>query len=359
MNTELLPHMNPQNTATRAILLINNPISADMSRMTLDADGIRPEEVTLITLRQTLRPWFDQCRDVLHYPAAPSLRLTGQWRFLGFYWRAARLLNRELRSPHLEEIYIVNNDNLLTNHALAWRRQGGKARITVISEGLMNYIDVQPRNRGAWRHRTKRLIAGSLGLLTHPVTGHLSGSFDPTVSRVISFVAAGLFAPQEKVVILPFQPVTPSIPPQPNTLLYVETALWPWMPQEQWQPIARAFAAWIRQQNPSRLLVKEHPSYPACPLLRSLLPPFELLPKCQSIEEMAPNIEAAHVVGTCCTGLVTLRLIRPDLQISDFGANRYIPAAYHNDFSVVHLMREVGVRVVDCPGGEQPDAAIA
>jgi len=350
VNMEILAKMNSQSAATRAILIINNPISADVSRMALAADGIRPQEVTLITLRRTRRLWFDQCREVLHYPANPSLRMMGQWPFLGFYWRAAQILTRELRSPHLQEIYIVNNDNLLTNHALAWRRQGGKARITVISEGLMNYQDIQLRNRAAWRHHTKRLIAGSLGLLTHPVTGHLSGAFDSSVSRVISFVATGIFAPKEKVVILPFQPVAPAITPQPNTLLYVETALWQWMPQDQWHPIARALAAWIRQQAPSRLLVKEHPSYPACPVLRSLLPSFKILPRGQSIEEMAASIEASHVVGTCCTGLVTLRLLRPDLQISDFGANRYIPAAYNNDFSVVNLMREVGVNVVDCIG---------
>lgn len=345
--------MEKASPGSRAIVFINNPISADVAWKALDADGICLGDVTLITLRQIRRPWFEQCRRVMHYPAAPSLRFWGQWRFMGFYWRAARLLIQELQSPNLQEVYIVNNDNLLTNHSLAWRSHRSSPRITVIAEGLMNYLDIRPRNRAAWRHQTKRLISRVLGLAHQPVTGHLSGSFEPNVGRVISFVASGLFAPAEKVVILPFQPVVPLVKPQPDTLLYVETPIWQWMSQDQWQPVARALATWIRQINPKRLLLKEHPTSLTCPILRSLLPPFEIMPKGQSIEELAPTIDAAHVVSTCCTGLVTLRLLRPDLQISDFGANRYIPAAYNNDFSVVNLMRAVGVKVVDCIGDHQ------
>lgn len=145
---------------------------------------------------------------------------------------------------------------------------------------------------------------------------------------------------------LPFRPVLPKVPPREDTLLYVETALWQWMQPSDWEPLARAFAAWIHARNRPRLLIKTHPSYPACPLLRSLLPPFEVVYPDRSIEQVAPEIDAAEVVGTCCTGLVTLRFLRPDISIVDLGSDIYIPKAYHGDWSSVELMRRVGVKVI-------------
>ncbi len=336
----------------RALLLINNSISADLAELALDSDEIRPEEAALITLRKLHRPWFDRCTPRLDYPAAPRLDLKGQWRFTAYYWRGARLLSRVLRHPGLREIYLVNNDNLLTNHLLASASRLPRVRITVLAEGLMNYQDIQAKNRAAWRNRLKPLLAGCFGLRNQPVTGHLSGAFDPAVSRVISFEAKGLHAPPEKVTILPFKAVAPRVSPRGDTLLYIETALWQWMPAEEWEPIARGFARWIHTQGFARLRVKAHPNYPPCPLLRSLLPPFELVHEGKSLEQVASEIEASAVVGTCCTGLVTLRLLRPDLRCVDYGSNRYIHAAYHGDRSVIRLMESLGVELIDFNDGE-------
>lgn len=331
----------------RALLLINNSISADLAELALESDGIRPEEAALITLRRLHRPWFGECAPRLDYPSAPRLNLRGQWRFTAYYWQGARLLSRVLGHPNLREIYLVNNDNLLTNHILASASRLPKVRITVLAEGLMNYLDIQAKNRAAWRNQLKPAVAKCFGLRNKPVIGHLSGAFDPAVSRVISFESRGLYGPPEKLAILPFKAVTPRVPQRSDTLLYIETALWQWMPAQQWEPIARGFARWIQEQSFARLQVKAHPNYPPCPLLRSLLPPFELVYEGRSLEQVAPDLDAAAVVGTCCTGLVTLRLLRPDIRCVDFGSNRYVDAAYHGDASVIRLMKALGVELID------------
>jgi hypothetical protein len=272
--------------------------------------------------------------------------MAGQWRFAAFYQRAARILREMLAQGSLREVYIVNNDNLLTNHILATCGYHGGPRITVIAEGLMNYQDIQLRNRAGWRETCKKAVSRALGLQRKPVIGHLSGSFDPAVSRVVTFEACGIFAPSEKVLAMPFKAIEPKARARSDTILYVETALWQWMRPSDWQPLARAFAGWIRSRNKPRLLVKQHPNYAACPFLRSLLPAFEIVYPRQSIEEIASGIDATEVVGTCCTGLVTLKYLRPDISIFDFGADVYVPKAYHGDRAAVDLMQRVGVTLV-------------
>lgn len=328
------------------LVFVNNPISGMMAEATLEQDGLSPRDAVLFLMRQPPpQPWFEQCGEVIRYPAKASLTLLGQTRFVPFYFSAARRLREFLNREDVTGSYIVNSDNLLTNHILNFARKNPTHRVTVLAEGLMNYQDIRTKNRAWWRAATKPLIASGLGLQYVEPTTHLSGAFDPAVSRVVSFAEPGLKAPPEIATIVPLKAAQPVKQADPGTVMYVETALWQWMSEERFRPFAEAFAAWLKRLAPKKLLVKPHPNYPASAYLRSLLPPFEIVTDRRSIEEMAPEMEAGTVVGTCCTGLITLRLIRPDLRAIDFGSDHYLEHAYHGDTSVRELMLATGVEL--------------
>lgn len=331
-----------------ALVFVNNAISREMAKAALARDGIALGQVALILMRKMpIEPWMRECQVILEYPVPASLTLLGQRAVAGYYWRAAALVRKLLKAETLREIYLVNYDNLLLNHVLCWARTRSSVRVTVLAEGLMNFQDIRARNRAWWRIWTKPVLASLLGLKWRTPTGHLSGAFEPEVQRVVSFSAEGLQAPPEKTVVIPFSPVAPQRPPRLDTLLYIETALWQWMSPADFEPFADAFASWIRAQSCSRLLIKPHPNYPASEYLRQQLPPYEIWGVGQSVEALAGEIDAATVVGTCCTGLVTLQMMRPDLRCVDFGADHYLPKAYYGNQDVLTLMRAAGIEFVD------------
>jgi hypothetical protein len=78
-----------------------------------------------------------------------------------------------------------------------------------------------------------------------------------------------------------------------------------------------------------------------------LIGPFEYLEDNRGVEMMAGEIAAARVVGFCTTALVTLKLIRPDLTCIDFGSDYYCDKAYHGDRSIIDVLRNGGVEIVN------------
>lgn len=333
------------------IAFLNNDISAALAERDLIARGIPLCQVVVILGRDLVQPWLEECAAVCRYGSKASLSLIGQAKFIRFYREAAALIRRVRRAGFLREIYVVNNDNLLTSHLLALAASSPLLTVTVVAEGLMNYQEITVDNRVTWRWRVKPPIAFLLGLDYRKPHGHLSGAFEPMVNRVISFATPGLKAPPEKVVVHPLTPVIIHAPTDPRVALLVHTALWQWMSAEDYLRFAEGFAVWVKAQNFAKLYVKPHPRY-ATGVIADLLPPHQVITDPRAVEELAGEIDAGTVLGTCCTALATLKLIRPDLDCVDWGADYYLPRAYRGDRSVLELFGAVGVRSIPFSGTE-------
>lgn len=335
-----------------AIASINNAISARLLLLALESDGIPLEKVALICGRQINADWTKRCAVVVNYGAKPSLKLIGQYRVAGFFFRAAWQIKRLLKRNTVKEIYIVNNDNILNSHIIHWKEHRGEQppRLSVIAEGIMNYQDIGLQDRAGWRWKVKPAIAAALGLDYRLPTSHLSGACESAVGRVISFSAHGLKAPPEKISILSFPKGRNGLRNKPRSALIVHTGLWQWMEKEKYDKFAHAFACWVNEQRYGFLYTKPHP-FIETGTLQDLLPPHEILVDSRSIEDMAADLDYETVVGTCSTALVTLKLMRPDIRCIDFGANYYCQHAYHGDLSVRTLFEGSGVELVDYDEG--------
>lgn len=329
---------------TRALAVINNHISLSMLLADLQARGIPRQLTNVIATREIALP-RDDFASVLEYPGAAEIGMLAQRRFVGFYREAAQVLRRELSDPALEHLYIVNNDNLLSSHLLETAKRD-RREVTVVAEGLMNYLDVADYNRDAWRLKVKPVLASLLGLRYAPPLGHLSGAFHPAVSRIVSFSAAGLRAPAEKVVVRrwPVDAVR-HVVAQPDVGIIVHTSLARLMSEHEYRVFAEGYARWIGAQGFRCLYAKRHPRSHD-PVLESLLPPHELIDDERPIEELVGGLTAGVVVGPGTTPLVTLKLMCPELRCIDFGADYYVPIVYRGGVGSAALFAAAGVESV-------------
>ncbi len=327
-----------------ALAIVNNHISLTMLRCDLAARGIAEANTTIIAMR-AIDIERDAFAEVLVYPAAPEAGMLGQRKFLGFYRKAAQIARDALADPALEHLYVVNNDNIINIHLLevALRRD---MEVTVVAEGLMNYLEVGIHNRDGWRLHVAPIMSRVLGLRYASPVGHLSGAYHPAVSRVVSFSEKGLRAPEEKVVVRRW-PIAPDNPVQaePDVGMVVHTSLARLMPSEKYRVFAEGYARWIGDQGFRRLYAKRHPRS-SDPLLESLLPAHELIHDDRPLEEMAADLEAGVIIGPGTTPLVTLKLIRPELRCIDFGADYYMPIVYRENNGAAKLFETAGVEQV-------------
>jgi hypothetical protein len=327
------------------LVFINNALSSRLMQEELARKGIHGRQVALFLLRRLRADWYSDCTIVVDYGRPPARTMLGQIAVSGFYRRAAGELRRLLASGRIRRIYLVNNDSLLTNHVIGWARDRTDCEVVVVVEGLMNFQDIRLRNRQSWRSRVKRLVAPLLGLSWSPPDDHLSGAFDRRVDRVLTFERRGLKAPAAKI---DEQRLTALVPPprrQERTVLVVLSGIWQWLEADEDRKLNQGFVAWLAEQGFDRILVKPHPHVSAG-ALDELLPSHERLEVPQSLEDMAATIEAGTVAGICCTGLVTLKLLRPDLRCVDYGTRYYCEHAYFGDRSVEDVMRSAGVEIV-------------
>ena len=338
------------------VAFLTTPISCALAFADMRARGVALGETALIMVRPHIPDWAAQCRRFIPYPSKPANDLLGQRKFIDYYRESARLLHRIEGAGGLKRIYIVNNDNLIASHLLAMAESRPSIEVDVVAEGLMNFQDIGTGNRAGWRWRVKPILARLLSLrYRHPET-HLSGAFEPEVDRVLSFASHGFKAPPEKVEIIDFPGSDVQRQGDPEVAMIPLTGLAQWMPAERVPAIAEAFRDWLIAQNFKRLLVKPHPHSDAG-LIGELLPPHEIVTDARSLEAMAGELEAGTIVGTCCTGLVTLKLMRPDLRCVDFGADYYQEHAYRGDRSVETLLRASGVEMVSMCGDSISPAA--
>lgn len=330
----------------KALAIISNGVSASMLEAAAAHDGIDFAEIAVIGGRRIQHGWKNQCAEYIELENAPSLRPLGQLNTLGFYARALRVLKKALLSPDLTDIYIANSDNLLSNHALRWAEQNHKVRVTVVAEGFMNYQDIGVANRFGWRWAVKPAMAFAMGLRYTKPRSHLSGSFEARVDRVVSFSAFGLKAPDAKTTILQFPSIGSNCQPKPGKILIVLTGLAQWMETEEFDTFKQAFGDWVRSLGAKEILVKRHPNYPSGGI-ENEVGDFVFLDDSRGLEMMAGDIDAAQVIGFCTTALVTLKLIRPDLRCIDFGSNFYCEKAYHGDRSIINVLKNGSVEIVN------------
>lgn len=337
------------------IAVINNAISARMLAEAMVRDGVDPARMAVISARRLNLDWLDGCAIHVAYPAKPRQSLLGQWPFVSFYRRASRLIEGLLAAGGIRRIYVVNVENLLTNHLALKAKSDPRIEVVLLVEGIFNFQEIERRNRAAWRWAVKPALARLLGLRWQTPEGHLSGAFEPTIHRVVSFTDIGLKAPRDKVDIVAWQPVTPAVPADDGTLLVVHTGLWQWMDADAYLHVARSFVRWVEARGFRRIIVKHHP-HVGPGALEDMLPAHETWDVTASMEDLAAEVPAATVAGTCCTALVTLKLLRPDLRCVDVGADFYCDTAYHGDHSVGHLLAGAGVEIVPIgtPDGTRP-----
>ena len=329
-----------------AIAAINNAISAELTRQDLSAREIPLSSVALILLRDISEPWMEQCAIVLRYPGRPAEGFLEQRRFLDFYRSAVRILRFLEKYSGVHEIFVVNNENLITSHLLSIAESDPSITVTIVAEGIMNFQEIGITNRAGWRWRVKPVIARLLGFRYRQPSGHLSGAFEPRVSRVLSFSKEGLKAPPEKVVLRHFQTRRPIRESDPGVALVMLTGLHLWMEPSRFEFFARAYLAWLEASGFRKIQVKKHPRSSGGLIEELLLKRYEEIGGGLTAEDMAADLEAGTIVGTCSTALVTLKIIRPDLNCIDFGSDYYSQYAYHGDNSVKALLSATGVTLV-------------
>ncbi len=331
--------------AIDTLVFINNEISLRMAEAALRERGIGYDRVALFLTRTVRAPWIGQCAVVVDYGRKPSFSLAGQLGLIGYFRRSSSLLRRLLKSGRIKTVMLINNDNPLTNHVFAVARAHPEMEIAVLAEGIMNFQDIQLKNRDSWRTLLKPALATALGLKWREPTGHLSGAFEPETQSVYSFSSAGVYAPPEKVRVVQFAAIKPTAPPDPDAALIVMTGLHLWMTEEAYAEFSRRFMAWLATLPYKRIVVKRHPRASEGPLFAQLQD-YPVVGEGVSIEDMAGDLEVGTVIGFCCTGLVTLRMLRPDIECLDFGSDFYCDAAYFGDTSVQRLLTSVGVKLV-------------
>lgn len=330
------------------VVAVNNAISAELTRQDLAARKIPLGSVGLIALRDLREPWMSDCATVIRYPGRPATGIIGQWRFIGFYHATAQLLRHLEKEASVRNVYVVNNESLMTAHLLAMAELDSSINVTVVAEGIMNFQEIGKANRAGWRWRLKPVVARALGYRYREPDSHLSGAFEPCTSRVVSFAADGLKAPKDKIVLRRFEAIRPSRKSDPSVALVVLTGLNQWMAPEKFELFARSFVTWIEASGYRKIQVKRHPRVSAG-LIEELLETYEEVGVGQTTERMASDLEAGTVIGACCTALVSFKLIRPDLECIDFGSDYYSEHAYHGDNSVKTLLSASGVTLVQMP----------
>jgi hypothetical protein len=331
------------------MMFVTNGISAEMGRAAATRDGYTLADVVLVKQRNVALDWENDCAEVIAFTGVAHLNLLGQVNQIGFYRNLLSRMRALLRGGTLTDIYLPNVDNLVNNHILCSSQLGllpGTPRVSIIAEGLMNYQDIDVRDRAGWRWRIKPLLAYIMGLRYQQPTGHLSGAYEPAIARVFSYSDIGLKAPPERITIVPYPRVEPTEAAAPDVALLVMTGIAQWMTAEAFAQFKEAFVTWLNAQGFSKVLVKPHPNYPGGGI-EEAIDRAEPLGDPRRLEALAASMPAATVIGYCSTGLVTTKMQRPDLRVIDWGSDFYCEHAYHGDRSVVAVFESAGVEIVE------------
>ncbi len=328
----------------KALVIINNNISAMMARCALEKDSIELSQVTLLLMRDIQEDWFEECFQVVKSPHKAGPLISQGLKLSVYFFRCYLMIRRYLSQYKIQHIYLVNNDNLLTNYIL--NRLDSKVEISVLVEGLMNFQDITIENRHRMSVPLKRIAAFMMGFRYMVPDGHLSGAYMPSVSRVFSFSSAALKAPVEKVIECQIE--SNIIPAgSKDSLLLILSGLYKWMSPANYRQLCTKFQKYLQANQFKTIKVKPHPRCVDDPLLNYLPDGCVMLSKEEPLEKMVNELDVGVAVGFCSTAIVTLHLMSSGVKCLDFGADFYCEHAYNGDKSVVKFFDAMGIGSVD------------
>lgn len=323
------------------IAFVNNSLNRDLTLIQLEKLGIPKSQTVVFTLRDLIIENRDEYAAIYDYGGKASLTFFGQSKFIKFYVEASKVLRRLLKSGSIERVFIPNNDNLLCNHVIQWAKRHPMT-IAVVAEGLMNYQNITAIDRANWRWWTKVIIAKFLGLKYQKPNGHLSGSFEDTVSEVYSFSDKFLAAPAEKYRLLSPKVKEGKRVFDKSYAIIVVTGINQWLPRKESVRLSERLYAFVKSRRFRYVEIKLHPNY-SNPDIEKALSDFQVLATRKSVEEILPEVEAGTVISTGSTALATIKITFPEVECIDFGSDLYVAHAYRNDMSMVNFMKSLGV----------------
>ena len=331
------------NNKIRAMAFVNNSISADILQKALKIDKIYPSECYVVMLRASAELPSDFTRQV-----SQPVKVGGLNNYICMlkFYRQQILLIKKLMTEGLEEIYIVNIDNIIcANSLILAKNSNNKTRVSVVAEGFMNYQDITAKNRSTLNIGLKKIMAYIIGAHYPSPKGHLSGSYSDGVRRVFSYPGYGLKSPQEKIKHVALPVVKIEVEVCESEALIVLTGIYQWMSKEDFAEFSLGFQSWINSQNYTKVYYKPHPNYDSGGIEDGVVNKTKWM-EVGSVEKLAGKIPVRTVIGFCTTALATLKQIRPDLRVIDWGSNFYVRAAYKGDRSVVEVLERAGVEIV-------------
>lgn len=327
------------------IAFVNNSLNRDLTLIQIEKLGIPKSQVVIFTLRDLVIDDRDDYGAVYDYGAKASLTFFGQSKFIKFYVKSSITLRCLLKTGSITRVFIPNSDNLLCNHVIQWAKRNPIV-VATVAEGLMNYQNITPIDRAGWRWWSKAVISKLLGLKYQKPNGHLSGSFEASVTEVYSFSDKFLAAPKEKYRNVNLRgrmdkPITDK-----RHAIIVVTGINQWLPKEQSVKLSKRLYDFVKSRDFLRVDIKLHPNYSNSDL-ESVLGEFEVLQTKKSVEDILPNVEAGTVISTGSTALATIKFAFPEVECIDFGSDIYVAHAYRGDMSMVKFMKSLGVVCVE------------
>ena len=338
---------------SKTIIFVDNQISIMMANAAIRSESIDYGNIILFALRDCDEDWFGLCKNVFRSPFSQKRSWKSNISLILFFIRSIRLIRGYLHRSDIERVLIVNNDNIIINYIVNnIHKQMKDVEISVLVEGIMNYQDITIRNRSKFNLAVKMFISLLLGFKYIIPKGHLSGAYMQQVKKVYSFSAKGLKAPVDKICVCELAVEKKITGVKNNAILLVLSGLYKWMPATKYDQYCDLFMKHLSTIKYSDVFVKQHPRCLDDPLLARLQNDLKYLDKDVPIEKMAGDIKVKQAIGFCSTALATLKMLRPDIECNDFGADYYCTEAYYGDDSVLEFFEGVHVGVIESMANE-------
>ena len=338
----------------KTIITINNTISDLLAKKSIKIDGINPNEIFLIKERkfQSELEKLILKKNIIEVPVNSNF-----FDKLIFLFKLPIVLikfRKLLLSKNLKNVFIVNNVSLFGASIILFKRDRNlDYTITSLVEGLMNFEEEKIRRSSNFVTQSKRIISLIFFLPWRKIEGHPSGSYNNEITRVISFSSEGLFAPKNKIKIIPINKVKKKIEFDKNSLFIIHSPLNNIFGKENYIILCNLFIDWLQKQEYERLYFKFHPNHKDIYLYQSLSKKNLKLFN-HKIEDISHPIPSKNVVSFFSTSLFTLKSMYPELNIFSFGLNFYqAKTNQKTPHNLIKLYKSVGIKFIDTKKDEE------
>ena len=306
----------------KAIIVANNEVSLINAEYAISYFNIDKKDAVLFLIRPSkskrVMGYFDV---ICTGKAYNNHRLSDILFSLNKYVNTINKLKYYLRNSEITNVFIVNNDHLLTNHILHIHNKY-YYRISVIAEGLMNYQNITKKNRSAIGFFFKKILAFIFNIKYVIPKTHLSGAFENSVEDVFTFSKTGINAPIDKVRIVKNFSNTLNTSSNKCGVLLLLSGLYTMLPSYEYSNLMILITNYIKNLNPRIIYIKKHPRYQFDPIL-DIFNDYIEVDQDIPIEEIINELEISHIVGSFSTALITLKMIQPELISVDIGYSIY------------------------------------